>query len=188
MPDDGLVLADIDPATVRRSVGLYTVVGTDDRDLAGRWDDICERAPIDASALRREDLARDALVGTAAECAARIKEFYREPMAVFWVYGFPLLMALALGLAFRASPSEEITIDIVGSGDVDWEQTCTPYDDATGGMHGKLAAALRLQRLGIETWIVNGRRPGRFRRALGARPGWPGTRFPAPKAGGQSAY
>ena len=49
--------------------------------------------------------------------SARIKEFYREPMAIFWVYGFPLLMALALGLAFRASPSEEITIDIVGSGD-----------------------------------------------------------------------
>ena len=51
--------------------------------------------------------------------AARIKEFYREPMAIFWVYGFPLLMALALGLAFRASPIEEITIDIVGSGDVE---------------------------------------------------------------------
>jgi ABC-2 type transport system permease protein len=50
--------------------------------------------------------------------AARIKEFYREPMAIFWVYGFPLLMALALGLAFRASPREEITIDIVGSGEV----------------------------------------------------------------------
>ena len=49
---------------------------------------------------------------------ARIKEFYREPMAIFWVYGFPLLMALALGLAFRASPSELMTIDIVGSGDV----------------------------------------------------------------------
>jgi ABC-type multidrug transport system permease subunit len=51
--------------------------------------------------------------------AARIKTFYREPMALFWVYGFPLLMALALGLAFRASPSEEITIDIIGSGDVE---------------------------------------------------------------------
>ncbi len=49
---------------------------------------------------------------------ARIKEFYREPMAIFWVYGFPLLMALALGLAFRAKPREEMTIDIVGSGDV----------------------------------------------------------------------
>jgi ABC-type multidrug transport system permease subunit len=49
---------------------------------------------------------------------ARIKEFYREPMAIFWVYGFPLLMALALGLAFRAKPREDITIDIVGNGDV----------------------------------------------------------------------
>ncbi len=28
--------------------------------------------------------------------ASRIREFYREPAAIFWVYGFPLLMALAL--------------------------------------------------------------------------------------------
>jgi ABC-type multidrug transport system permease subunit len=49
---------------------------------------------------------------------ARLREFIREPMAIFWVYGFPVLMALALGLAFRATPQEEIKIDIVGEGDV----------------------------------------------------------------------
>ena len=27
----------------------------------------------------------------------RLREFYRQPEAVFWVYGFPLLMILALG-------------------------------------------------------------------------------------------
>lgn len=64
-----------DPAAVRRSVGLYTIVGTDERDLAERWDRVRERAPIDASGIRRDDLARDALVGTAEACAARIKEF-----------------------------------------------------------------------------------------------------------------
>lgn len=49
---------------------------------------------------------------------ARIKEFYREPMAIFWVYGFPLLMALALGIAFRENPVEEISVDLIGDGDV----------------------------------------------------------------------
>jgi ABC-2 type transport system permease protein len=44
---------------------------------------------------------------------ARIKEFFREPAAVFWVYGFPLLLALALGTAFRNRPVEKIKIDIV---------------------------------------------------------------------------
>jgi F420-dependent oxidoreductase-like protein len=64
-----------DPATVRRSLGLYTVVGSDDRDLARRWARTVETAPIEASGFVREEMARDALVGTAADCIARIKEF-----------------------------------------------------------------------------------------------------------------
>jgi ABC-2 type transport system permease protein len=44
----------------------------------------------------------------------RIREFYREPAAVFWVYGFPLLLALALGVAFRNRPVERIHVDVVG--------------------------------------------------------------------------
>ncbi|HEY2405895.1 MAG TPA: ABC transporter permease [Polyangiaceae bacterium] len=33
---------------------------------------------------------------------ARVREFLREPGYVFWVFGFPLLMAIGLGLAFRS--------------------------------------------------------------------------------------
>ncbi len=33
---------------------------------------------------------------------ARLLEFIREPEAVFWVFVFPVLLALALGIAFRA--------------------------------------------------------------------------------------
>jgi ABC-2 type transport system permease protein len=43
---------------------------------------------------------------------ARFREFYREPEAIFWVYGFPLLMALALGIAFRNKPVEKINVDV----------------------------------------------------------------------------
>jgi ABC-2 type transport system permease protein len=32
---------------------------------------------------------------------ARLREFLREPEAVFWVFVFPILIALALGIAFR---------------------------------------------------------------------------------------
>jgi ABC-2 type transport system permease protein len=35
---------------------------------------------------------------------ARLREFYREPAIVFWVFGFPLLMAMGLGAAFRSKP------------------------------------------------------------------------------------
>jgi len=44
---------------------------------------------------------------------ARFREFYREPAAVFWVYGFPLVLAVVLGLAFRDRPVEKIEVDIV---------------------------------------------------------------------------
>jgi ABC-2 type transport system permease protein len=43
---------------------------------------------------------------------ARLRAFYREPGAVFWVYGFPLLMVVALGIAFRSSPVEKVTVDV----------------------------------------------------------------------------
>ncbi|OAI51822.1 hypothetical protein AYO44_04965 [Planctomycetaceae bacterium SCGC AG-212-F19] len=48
---------------------------------------------------------------------ARLREFYREPEAVFWVYGFPIVMVVALGIAFRNKPAEQITVDVQqGSG------------------------------------------------------------------------
>jgi ABC-2 type transport system permease protein len=43
---------------------------------------------------------------------ARLREFYREPAAVFWVYGFPIVMIVALGLAFRNKPTERIVVDV----------------------------------------------------------------------------
>jgi ABC-type multidrug transport system permease subunit len=44
---------------------------------------------------------------------ARFREFYREPAALFWVYGFPLILAFALGLAFREKPVPASTVDVL---------------------------------------------------------------------------
>lgn len=49
---------------------------------------------------------------------SRIRLFLREPAAVFWVYGFPILMLVALGIAFRESPQVEISLDLIGTGDL----------------------------------------------------------------------
>jgi ABC-type multidrug transport system permease subunit len=46
---------------------------------------------------------------------ARLREFYREPEAVFWVYGFPLILAVLLGIAFSGSKPEPPAVDIQGS-------------------------------------------------------------------------
>ena len=43
----------------------------------------------------------------------RLKEFIREPDAVFWVFVFPLLLTVALGFAFREKAPERIPVGIV---------------------------------------------------------------------------
>jgi ABC-2 type transport system permease protein len=43
----------------------------------------------------------------------RTKEFLREPEAVFWVFAFPVLLAIALGLAFREKGPDRIPVGVV---------------------------------------------------------------------------
>src|SRR5579863_4422996 len=45
--------------------------------------------------------------------AARMTEMAREPEVIFWVFGFPLLLALGLGIAFRNKPADVTSIAIV---------------------------------------------------------------------------
>jgi len=44
---------------------------------------------------------------------ARMKELKREPEVVFWVFVFPILLALGLGIAFRNKPADTTAIAIV---------------------------------------------------------------------------
>jgi ABC-type multidrug transport system permease subunit len=43
----------------------------------------------------------------------RLREFYRQPARIFWVYGFPTILAIGLGLAFRSRPPEAVQVDLV---------------------------------------------------------------------------
>jgi ABC-type multidrug transport system permease subunit len=43
----------------------------------------------------------------------RTKEFGREPEAIFWVFVFPVLLALALGFAFRDKAPDKIPIAVI---------------------------------------------------------------------------
>src|SRR5712691_3475436 len=45
--------------------------------------------------------------------SARLKEFVRETEAIFWVFGFPLILTLLLGFAFREKPPDRIPVGIV---------------------------------------------------------------------------
>jgi len=46
---------------------------------------------------------------------SRLKEFLRQPAAIFWVYGFPVLMMMSLGIAFRDDVKEEIAVEVVNA-------------------------------------------------------------------------
>ncbi len=43
---------------------------------------------------------------------ARLREFFREPETIFWVYAFPVLLVIGLGIAFRNRPVERVFVDI----------------------------------------------------------------------------
>jgi len=45
--------------------------------------------------------------------ACRMREFAREPEAWIWTYGFPIIVTVALGVAFRNQPATQIVVDIV---------------------------------------------------------------------------
>lgn len=65
-----------DPDTVRRSVGLYTLVGEDERDLVARYRALQRWMPggaLDGELL--DDWARDHLVGTPEQVLGRIEGF-----------------------------------------------------------------------------------------------------------------
>lgn len=44
---------------------------------------------------------------------ARLREFWRQPARIFWVYGFPTVLACVLGFAFQSRPPAPIQVDLV---------------------------------------------------------------------------
>lgn len=48
----------------------------------------------------------------------RLRTFYREPSAVFWTFGFPLLLTVALGIAFKQQGPPKETLALVGEAEL----------------------------------------------------------------------
>jgi probable F420-dependent oxidoreductase len=92
-----------DPAGVRRSLGLYTLVGTDRADLEKRYRALQEWAPggmLDSTTL--DDYASDALVGTPEECVAKLERFA--------ALGVEHFIASATNLPFAIQDPEQIDL------------------------------------------------------------------------------
>ena len=48
----------------------------------------------------------------------RYREFLREPEAIFWVFAFPILLALALGVAFHSRGPQALNVAIIEGTDL----------------------------------------------------------------------
>lgn len=100
--------------------------------------------------VRRDPAVRPAIVELTF---VRLREFVREPEAVFWTFVFPLLLAAGLGVAFRNRPPDVIRVGVVG------DPSMRATADALGSAEGLVverfthdtaaAAALRAGRVAI---------------------------------------
>jgi ABC-type multidrug transport system permease subunit len=84
---------------------------------------------------------------------ARLREFVREKGTIFWVFGFPLLMAIALGLAFRSTPPERPRVAVVSALDAAALERATQGTPAAGTLSPEarsVAALLQSSALQVE--------------------------------------
>src|SRR5215472_16282680 len=73
---------------------------------------------------------------------ARIREFVREPEALFWVFVFPVLLAFVLGIAFRNTGPQKLRIAVeVTAGQPGGALTGGPGSERED-LAGRVAAAI----------------------------------------------
>ena len=88
---------------------------------------------------------------------SRTREFYREPEAVFWVFGFPIVLAFALGLAFRNTGPGELQVGVArGAGDSALAATLDASPHLTATVLDSATARLRLRAGRIALLVVPG--------------------------------
>ncbi len=88
---------------------------------------------------------------------ARLREFYREPDAVFWVFGFPIVLAFALGIAFRNRGPGELNVGVQrGPGDSAVVSALAGGHDLRATVLDSVEARQRLRTGRIAIFVVPG--------------------------------
>ena len=66
---------------------------------------------------------------------ARLLELKREPEVIFWVFGFPVLLALGLGIAFRNKPADITPVAIVAGPGADNALSLIQHSPRSSSIH-----------------------------------------------------
>ncbi|MGA3168237.1 MAG: ABC transporter permease [Terriglobia bacterium] len=104
---------------------------------------------------------------------ARLKELYREPEVIFWVFAFPILLALGLGLAFRNKSADTSRVVVVAGPQAARAVELLSAASAGGEVHAEVLPAtdaFNLFRLGKYDLVVTPQANGYEYRYDPARP------------------
>jgi ABC transporter DrrB family efflux protein len=75
----------------------------------------------------------------------RLREFYRQPSRIFWVYAFPTILAVVLGMAFQSRPPEAIRVTVIDAAGADGVIRALDSDDARLGRPGRPGLAIEVR-------------------------------------------
>jgi len=87
----------------------------------------------------------------------RMKELRREPEVIFWVFGFPILLALGLGIAFRDKPADRTSVVIVSAAGAENALSMIQHSPASASIRADLldeSTALHGFRLGKYDLVI----------------------------------
>ena len=86
---------------------------------------------------------------------ARMKELWREPEVIFWVFVFPLLLALGLGIAFRNKPADVTAIAVVNNSHAQQVVDLLQHSPEKNAIHADvLDAAVALDRFRLGQYVL----------------------------------
>ena len=85
---------------------------------------------------------------------ARMRELMREPEVVFWVFIFPILLAVGLGVAFRNKPTDTIAIGVVAAAGSERVAAALSPDDGFRAVIVSNEEAAKQLRLGKVALVV----------------------------------
>ena len=97
--------------------------------------------------------------------AARMRELKREPEVLFWVFAFPLLLALGLGVAFRNKPADTTSVVIVSGPQAQTTLEMLQRSPQRGSIRAEVAdefQALKSFRLGKYDLVITSDGKGSF--------------------------